>query len=109
MPRRARKVCSVQGCPELALHGRSLCEKHQADRPKRAPHGYGEAWKRTRAAFIEAHPWCDVCGSPATVAHHIIERRAGGSDNWANLQPLCASCHSRHHASLRSGRATAER
>jgi 5-methylcytosine-specific restriction protein A len=31
----------------------------------------------------------------ATDVDHIVARRHGGDDSFANLQPLCHSCHSK--------------
>jgi 5-methylcytosine-specific restriction protein A len=40
-----------------------------------------------------------VCGAPATDVDHVISRAAGGSDDPANLQSLCA-----HHHHVKTGR-----
>jgi len=47
------------------------------------------------SAFLAEHPYCALCGTLATEAHHIVEWRNGGSDEWENLQALCKPCHSR--------------
>lgn len=55
------------------------------------------AWRRFRAAVLRAHPICEVpgCGIAATHVDHIVPRRCGGADlETANVQAMCASCHS---------------
>jgi 5-methylcytosine-specific restriction protein A len=52
-----------------------------------------------KAAYLAAHPLCELCRArgwlrPATQADHKLARRAGGADDWANLQALCQACHS---------------
>ena len=55
------------------------------------------AWRRNRAAYLKAHPWCVACAvqTPATDVDHIVPRAQGGADHWPNLQALCHPCHSR--------------
>jgi 5-methylcytosine-specific restriction endonuclease McrA len=53
----------------------------------------------------ERGPNCQICGYDNTniiVAHHIIERSNGGSDDPSNLQLLCPNCHMTiHHGDSR--------
>lgn len=65
--------------------------------------GYDAKWRRIRAAFLKAHPNCDACGAPASHVDHRTPLRDGGSNKWDNLQPLCASCHSRKTAAQDGG------
>jgi 5-methylcytosine-specific restriction protein A len=102
MPSKPLRPCAVPGCPEIAVaHGR--CAAHQNvsrahdDRPSAAARGYGHHWRMTRARFLRACPTCELCGAPATVAHHIVPLEDGGADTWDNLQALCAACHNRVH------------
>lgn len=39
--------------------------------------------------------WGDSCSRPATVFDHIKPGVDGGSDRYANLQPLCERCHTK--------------
>jgi 5-methylcytosine-specific restriction endonuclease McrA len=58
---------------------------------------YGtRAWRRLAAECLARDPVCVVpgCGRDATVADHIIPRAEGGADTLAQLQGLCARCHS---------------
>lgn len=101
MPTRPMPPCSVPGCGARSLgHGR--CAAHEAERRRQydatrgsaAERGYGADWRAKRAAFLRAHPACELCGAIATEAHHRVARRDGGSDDWVNLAALCQSCHS---------------
>ena len=63
------------------------------------------AWRRFRAGILRHRPICEVpgCGIAASHVDHIIPRRRGGADfDPANVQALCASCHSAKTA-LRDG------
>ncbi len=58
-------------------------------------------WKRLRMIVLRQEPFCRACRragelTPASQVDHIQEIRQGGAV-WSisNLQPLCASCHSR--------------
>lgn len=109
MPRKAPRPCKVPRCPNLVHGDRIYCEDHEhlerarkaradARRGTAAQRGYGAGWQKRRAQFLARHPVCEECGRPATVAHHIVRKRDGGSDRDHNLRALCASCHSRLHA-----------
>lgn len=55
------------------------------------------AWRRFRTAVLRLRPVCETagCGITATNVDHIVPRRRGGADlDAANVQALCASCHS---------------
>jgi 5-methylcytosine-specific restriction protein A len=60
------------------------------------------AWRRLRRMQLAAEPWCRHCMArgtfaPATQVDHIIDRRVRPdlALDAANLQSLCATCHSR--------------
>jgi 5-methylcytosine-specific restriction protein A len=62
-----------------------------------------------RKAFLTNNPLCRVCQEagllvPATEVHHVIPLADGGTDDEANLMPLCKSCHSRFTAEKCWGR-----
>jgi 5-methylcytosine-specific restriction protein A len=123
MPR-ARKVCSVGGCPDLAEQGKSRCDDHirQADerRGTATERGYtGRPHRIFRRAVLRKHPACvcpdpdhghDVpCAEPSTAAdHHPLSRRQledlGLNPNDPNRgRGLCKPCHDKHTASAQPG------
>lgn len=57
--------------------------------------GYNRAWERIRAAHLQAQPNCVQCGRPGQHVDHRLPLAQGGTHDEANLQTLCASCHSR--------------
>ncbi len=107
MPRRAARPCSVPGCPRLVAGSGRFCAEHQAEEWKRqderrgssSARGYGAQWRERRDRFLAANPTCQRCRrAPATIAHHIVRKRDGGSDDAINLMALCALCHAQIHA-----------
>ena len=69
-------------------------------------------WQGTRRIKLQASPLCERCQAegritPASHVHHKIEVAEDISLalDLDNLESLCLSCHSRHHASER-GRAS---
>ena len=103
MARKPLGPCKVRTCSGRATHGR-YCADHahlgrrRDDRPSAARRGYDRKWRRIRAAFIKANPYCAVCGAPTEEVDHIIPRAVGGSNDWSNLQPLCKIHHSQKTA-----------
>lgn len=100
-------VCAEPGCPELCQG--AYCEKHAKPSKVRAPdtrasanaRGYDYQWRKVRAGFLKAHPWCmaDGCGELASEVDHIVPLAQWGTSEWANLQALCKHHHSRKTAS----------
>jgi len=61
---------------------------------------YGtQRWRKMRDSFLRDNPVCQMCEPyvPATVAHHIKERKDGGEDSRDNLMALCHRCHEEIH------------
>ena len=52
-------------------------------------------WKNKARRYLALHPFCVVCGAPATDVDHISPRSQGGHDSWDNLASMCHPCHSR--------------
>ena len=108
MPKKPKRPCSYQGCPELT-DGR-FCQKHQKAydgdynrrlRDMSAQEFYSSrAWRMKRHRHLTDEPLCRECRKAgritrATLVDHIIPIRQGGEPlDDDNLQSLCASCHS---------------
>ncbi len=79
-----------------------------ARRPSPSKRGYGARWQRIRRRVLDERMWCADLFShhrsmgpsavAATIVDHIVPLRDGGTNDDANLQCLCASCHSRKTA-----------
>jgi len=69
-------------------------------RPEARVAFYGTAaWRKLAAAVIARDGGqCRYCGKlGATVAHHLLERRNGGTDHPSNLAAVHAACHAKMH------------
>jgi 5-methylcytosine-specific restriction protein A len=99
------RVCSEPGCPELVDKGK--CEAHRLaarkrsdrSRPSSSQRGYDAKWRRTRAAFLRAHPICEDpsgCIERATDVDHIDGLGPNGprGHDPTNLKALCHPHHS---------------
>ena len=101
MPMLPQRPCPVGGCPVLgpcAKHRRAPVPKpekrlYDDRRGSSAQRGYGYAWQKRRAEYINKHPYCVRCGKPTTDVDHKMPRSRGGSDDDSNLQSLCGYCH----------------
>lgn len=113
------RMCKHRRCkrPTRSAHG--YCAEHEkvaqeaeaerqrridADRPNAAARGYCRVrWRRFRRAHLSANPVCVECERQGrtTLAEHVDHiRPVTGPDDPAffddaNVQSLCASCHSR--------------
>lgn len=79
-------------------------DRFQRDRTAKAFY-HSQAWKQLRLVKLAETPYCERCYredrlTPATTVHHIRELSEAWDErlNLANLESLCASCHSRHHS-----------
>ena len=109
-PTRALRHCAVPGCPVLVQAGR--CQAHGGTgrssvgisgwqaRPSAAPvtRIRGPELQRLRADLFAREPWCRLCArrgqrTLATIRDHVVNLDAGGSEDEANVQPLCVPCH----------------
>lgn len=107
-------MCHYPGCSRVTqgwycAEHKALCDERRAKQntlfkdTKRvisAPYNpmyHSAQWKKTRKDFLETHPYCVCCGSPATVVDHIKAHKGNDKDfnNILNLQSMCASCHSK--------------
>ncbi|TWE29932.1 5-methylcytosine-specific restriction protein A [Prauserella muralis] len=107
--RRALKVCSTSGCPELVESGRCAGCETRADRVRGTARqrGYGTRWERKRDDYLARHPFCEraACFRQATDVNHLDGLGPGGPDGYAdhNLEALCHSHHSQHTAREQPG------
>lgn len=115
-PRKALKVCSQPGCPELTPEGRCDAHKREAEQRRGSAYqrGYGgKSWISSRDAVLARDPICvcrddghdhdgQRCGQTSTVADHYPDERrnliaAGVPDPDAphRMRGICADCHNR--------------
>lgn len=113
MPLKLKHPCANHDCPNLAEPGKRFCHIHQQYEDRlynRLARANGQDrdywssanWRKKRAAVLREHPFCSICGKPATEVDHIIPLRKGGTDDNFNLRALCKKCHS--SKSARDGR-----
>lgn len=59
--RKAMQVCPTPGCPTLTPGGRCApCQaKARAARPQPSRRGYGRAWRKASAEYLQTHPYCE--------------------------------------------------
>lgn len=92
----------MPGCPGRATGG--PCPVHAGARARArggaTAQGYTSRWEVRAKTYLFWHPWCALCGHPATIPdHHPRSRRqlvrAGVPDPDADmfLRPLCEPCH----------------
>lgn len=57
------------------------------------------AWTKLRLRVLQEEPLCRRCERPADVVHHQEEviQRPDLALVRSNLEPLCHSCHRKHH------------
>lgn len=97
MPIRPLKRCTGDSmCPELTRGGPCPAHTPKDDRPSAAARGYGVKWRRIRAAYLRAHPVCELaaCDDVSVDVHHLDGRGPEGDNRWSNLQALCHRHHS---------------
>lgn len=109
MPFRAPRLCTCgfkiaagELCPCERRRAADARAKHDKGRPSSHDRGYDAAWRKLRAAFLEANPICCVedCGLAATDADHILSVRIRPDLRlvWSNLRAYCHAHHSRRTA-----------
>lgn len=103
------KPCLAPRCPHPAVY-RGRCRRHAREWNRQTHRNRdvykSRRWKYLRRRILFENPLCP-CGELATTVDHIVPLKDGGLVlARANLQALCASCHSRKSRSeqLRRGR-----
>jgi len=107
MPTAAPRGCAISTCPNLVAGG-TLCPEHahalSAERASRPVARFYRLarWKAMRRYVLEHEPLCRACQAQgrveaATEVDHVEPHRGDPAlfFAFANLQPLCRSCHSR--------------
>lgn len=114
MPRKPKKPCKYQRCPNLTEG--DYCEEHKKlaqqrytkfERDPAINKRYGAAWKKIRARYVAAYPLCELCKqegrlTPVEHVHHIKELSEGGTSDFDNLMSLCKHHHSSIHMTKRN-------
>jgi 5-methylcytosine-specific restriction enzyme A len=99
MPTASPKPCTQ--CGVLVRDGSSRCAAHQRPAWFRPVPSYkresGRRLQRKRAELFAREPLCRECDSHgrvsvATIRDHIKPLEEGGTDDDANVQPLCQVC-----------------
>ena len=69
--------------------------KHDRRRPTAAQRGYDHVWRKARKEYLALHPYCTMCGKPASVVDHIQPHRGNKDLFWwrGNWLSLCQPCH----------------
>jgi 5-methylcytosine-specific restriction protein A len=104
MPFAAKHPCSDRGCRALT-DGRFCCEHqvgpevgHRWDTDRRPVKRLrGRQLQARRVDLFRREPWCRRCAAQgrrvkATIRDHIVNLRDGGTEDEANVQPLCQTC-----------------
>lgn len=91
-------------CPGLAPAGSPRCPTCTTTRQRTLRHPdrgriyHTPRWRALRRRILDATPYCP-CGALASHVDHVIPLRQGVDPfDEANLQALCAACHSRKTA-----------
>ena len=92
MPDAPPRPCYVPSCPALVTAAHA-CPQHG-----RLRRGSTRAWRTRRMFVLRDAPLCVACeleGRTTLAAEidHVYPRHLGGTDDYPNLQPLCAAHH----------------
>lgn len=115
-----RKRCKTFGCPNLHTNAHGYCDgckssisygymhnpikpvERKDDRPSASERGYDHSWHKFARTFLQSHPVCALCGSPAQCVDHkdipaeIMMDMHGRFDlDPDQYQGLCYSCNTR--------------
>jgi 5-methylcytosine-specific restriction protein A len=113
MPRRASKVCSTPGCPNIVDHGRcpDCTAKAETRRGTARQRGYDERHaRRFRRAVLARDPICKLCHTDWSkhadhwpLSRRDLELRGLDPNDPQHGRGLCARCHSSETAALQPG------
>lgn len=89
-------------CGAILTANQKHCDacRPKENRPNATDRGYNAKWRKTRKAFLAAHPDCVECGAPATDVDHIdgLGPLGPAGHDWHNLRSYCHSHHSQRTA-----------
>lgn len=98
--------------PRLRTYRQGLGTLDASARERKAFYN-GKRWVELRRLVLLKHPLCKRCLAEgrvveATVVHHVIERleRPDLAYDVDNLESVCGTCHTAHHARKRSKQST---
>ena len=106
MPARPPKPC--RKCKVATDNSNGFCDSHQVEAGGWAAaqkgktttrRGYGWAHQKSRQRILARDKHlCQPClvnriYSPAKIVDHIVNKKAGGSDDDSNKQAICNECH----------------
>jgi 5-methylcytosine-specific restriction protein A len=111
MASKAKSICRHPGCNK-AIDVSGYCELHKRNESgwcttskiSAVKRGYGWAWQQLRSTILERDSGlCQACRikgyiTLATEVDHIVAKALGGTDDEANLQAICRSCHAKKTA-----------
>lgn len=104
MPSKPPRICGCSHrvaagilCPCEAKRAAERKARFDKGRPSASRRGLGADWRKLRAAHLDRHPNCRICGAPGEEVDHITPRRVAPERRLdpTNLQTLCKPCHSR--------------
>lgn len=101
------RLCLEPRCPRPARPGSRRCAEHATEhrRYQRSVNDSfysSKAWRISRSRFLFDHPLCERCGTIAEHVHHRQPLTEGGAPrDPANLEALCAACHTATHRQMR--------
>jgi 5-methylcytosine-specific restriction protein A len=101
MPNAPLKPCLAKGCGALVTE--RYCPRHGTthkwdERRPEIARIRGAKLQQMRQRLFQRHPLCEPCEAAgrltlATIRDHRIPLAEGGTEDEANEQAICASCH----------------
>lgn len=111
MPANVPRSCRIRGCGNTTIDRSGFCENHKGEswkqyKPGKTRHqrGYGRKWEVIRDRILKRDKGLcqqhlrEGVAKQASCVDHIKAKAHGGTDDDANLESLCWSCHSRKTA-----------
>lgn len=100
-PKRFCAYCRAAHDGPCPARQKKKWQDYDAQRPSSTERGYDADWRRCRAVYLRANPFCADCLArkrlrPAEEVHHTVKIRDDPSRrlDWSVLVGLCKPCHS---------------